>query len=89
MRFIQLAEFQPHLSNKVKVRNHHTHYGSEEDREGRDYREERRSTIDELPWLADPRTNNGDYSAPADVDVKWENAGEIHPAYKVKGQLVR
>ena len=34
MRLVQLAELQPHPSNKEKVRNHHTHYGSEEDGEG-------------------------------------------------------
>ena len=34
MRLVQLAKFQPHLSNKEKVRNHHAHYGSEKGGKG-------------------------------------------------------
>ena len=81
MRLVQLTESYPHLSNQVKVCNHHTHDGSEKDGERRNDREERRCAVNELPGLENPRKHDGDYGTPTDVNVEWEDSGKVDSAY--------
>lgn len=66
------------MADEEVIAYHDTQQRGQEDREGTENSYKRRSAVDKLPRLDDPRCEECDDSSAANIDVPGKDAGQIN-----------
>jgi hypothetical protein len=78
LRVVEVIETDLLMADEEVITYHDTQQRGQEDGERAENGYERGSPIDELPWLDNPRCEECDDSAAANIDVPGEDAGQIN-----------